>query len=117
MQVTDESVSVAIDAARKHARDVMGVSCEIEPEIMRVALEAVLGARPTGDAPDLVVFFRRSADPTENEAANCIEELTEALKPVAALTFLDEGPSGQPVPRLYDAEIIRRARATLERWG
>ena len=46
-----------------------------------------------------------------------IERLRAALEPVAALTFLEEGPLGQPVPRLHDAEIIKCARTTLERWG
>ena len=104
MQISDEVVSMAIDTARKHAREVMGVACEIEPETMRVALEAALGARPKGDAPDLVVFFRRSADPTENEAAACIEDLAGALKEVISVS--------DRATDIYD-----RASATLERWG
>ena len=105
MQVTDEMIDAALDAydAPRYA------PCE---KRMRAALEAALGSIELPLQHDI---DRHLKILSEKEA--CIQELTEALKPVAALTFLDEGPSGQPVPRLYDAEIIRRARATLEQWG
>lgn len=112
MQITDEMIDAALDAydAPRYA------PCE---KRMRAALEAALGARPTGDAPDLVVFFRRSADPTENEAAACIEDLAEALKDMTKTQAEWEEYVSQIIgrPIVPFERAIDRARATLERWG
>lgn len=119
MQITDEVVSLAIDAARKHARDVMGVACEIEPETMRTALEAALGARG-GHAPEIIKALRSPLAKTECDcfrckAAACIEDLAVALKKTNARLYRlceCESESG-----CKDATLRDENSTTLERWG
>ena len=48
------------------------------------------------------------------KAADEIERLRNALYPVAQIPLLEDGPSGDHVPRLYDKDIVLRARAALE---
>ncbi len=49
-QVTDEMVRASVQAARRYARDVMGVACEVDDPTMRAALEAALAVRKPIDA-------------------------------------------------------------------
>ncbi len=44
-------------------------------------------------------------------------ELIEALRQVANIPIIEDGPSGEIVPRLHDKKIISRARDLLERLG
>ncbi len=49
-QVTDEMIRAAVQTARRYARDVMGVACEVDDPTMRAALEAALAVRKPIDA-------------------------------------------------------------------
>ena len=135
MQISDESVSLAIDAARKHARDVMGVACEIEPETMRAALEAALGACKELPAAEVLerVAKDQLSDPSTDDMSvplaiesvrlaqvvmnrdKCIEDIAGALKKTNARLYRlceCESESGYK-----DAALRDENSATLERWG
>lgn len=129
MQISDEFVSLAINAARKHARDVMGVACEIEPETMRAALEAALGAR-RGDGTAIIngladcsITLRKHglglAANLAADASDCIEELAGALNEMTKTQTEWEKSISQIIgrPIVPFERAIDRARATLERWG
>lgn len=116
MQITDEMVKAAIEAAE----------WIIIEEDMRAALEAALRVRPKCDS-DLLMRLRGEAlgitaevgvpAPITNVAAACIEDLTEALKPFVIVCGDEPWDDKEIVSASFPIGTFQRARAALERWG
>ena len=121
MQITNEMVAEACFVYQQQGN-------------MRAALEAALGERKLND--DIVSSLRVRADLRDGhmgyetltgiacrDAAACIEELAAALKPFTHKFASDEALNEREddEPYLYLRPIcvgdLRRARATIERWG
>ncbi len=96
-QVTDEMVRAAVQTARRYARDVMGVACEVDDHTMHAALDAALAVRKPIDADigEIIATLRSWAaaldipsGPFANEdisaAANLIERQAEEIAELKA---------------------------------
>lgn len=79
----------------------------------RGGLAASNGMTPMADIVERLRATVRQGPNMHTEAADEIERLRNALYPVAQIPLLEDGPAGAHVPRLYDRDIVLRARAAL----
>ncbi len=113
-QVTDEIVSVAVAEARRYARDVMGVACEIDGQTMRAALEAALAVLETNNddlTDDQIAYCHERADSRRVEWRNDLVARLRRQKP--AIGIVDSGVPNTLMDQAADL-IERQAEEIAE---